>query len=102
LLVGAPDRVEPALLPHGPAGRQRVRVVNAPDVVEMTDAPAAALRRKPRASIRVAAECVARRAAAALVSAGHTCASVMASSSAFGTLAGVDRPALATTIPTRL
>ena len=68
----------------------------------MTDAPAAALRRKPRASIRVAAESVARGDAVALVSAGHTGASVMASYSAFGTLAGVDRPALATTIPTRL
>jgi phosphate acyltransferase len=102
LLVGAADRIEAALLPHGHAGRQRVRVVDAPDVVEMTDAPAAALRRKPRASIRVAAECVARGEAVALVSAGHTGASVMASYSAFGTLAGVDRPALATTIPTRL
>jgi glycerol-3-phosphate acyltransferase PlsX len=67
----------------------------------MSEAPAAALRRKRRASIRVAAECVARGEAVALVSAGHTGASVMASYSAFGTLAGVDRPALATTIPTR-
>ena len=46
LLVGAADRVEAALVPHGHAGRRRVRVVDAPDVVEMTDAPAAALRRK--------------------------------------------------------
>src|SRR5215204_105003 len=102
ILVGATDRVEAALLPHGHGGRTGIRVVEAPDVVEMTDAPAAALRRKPRASIRVAAECVARGEAVALVSAGHTGASVMASYSAFGTLAGVDRPALATTIPTRL
>ena len=101
LLVGAADRVEAALIPHGHAGRRRVRVVDAPDVVEMTEAPAAALRRKPRASVRVAAECVARGEAVALVSAGHTGASVMASYSAFGTLVGVDRPALATTIPTR-
>jgi len=69
--------------------------------VEMTEAPAAALRRKPRASIRVAAECVSRGEAVAMVSAGHTGASVMAAYSAFGVLAGVDRPALATTIPTR-
>ena len=101
LLVGATDRVEAALLPHGQAGRAGIRVVEAPDIVEMTDSPAAALRRKPRASVRVAAECVARGEAVALVSAGHTGASVMAAYSAFGTLAGVDRPALATTIPTR-
>jgi glycerol-3-phosphate acyltransferase PlsX len=101
LLVGARDRVEAALLPHGPSGRQRVRVVDAPEIVEMTEAPAAALRRKRRASVRVAAECVAKGEAVAVVSAGHTGASVMAAYSAFGTLAGVDRPALATTIPTR-
>jgi glycerol-3-phosphate acyltransferase PlsX len=101
LLVGAADRIEAALLPHGPAARDRVRIIDAPDVVEMTEAPAAALRRKRRASVRVAAECVARGDASALVSAGHTGASVMASYSVFGTLAGVDRPALATTIPTR-
>ena len=100
ILVGATDRVEAALVPHGHA-RTGIRVVEAPDLVEMTDAPAAALRRKPRASIRVAAECVSRGEAVALVSAGHTGASVMAAYSAFGTLAGVDRPALATTIPTR-
>ena len=34
----------------------RVRIVDADDVVEMAEAPAAALRRKPTASIRVAAE----------------------------------------------
>jgi phosphate acyltransferase len=101
LLVGARDRVEAALLPHGHSGRRRVRVVDAPEVVEMTEAPAAALRRKRRASVRVAAECVAKGEAVAVVSAGHTGASVMAAYSAFGTLAGVDRPALATTIPTR-
>ena len=101
LLVGARDRVEAALLPHGPSGRQRVRVVDAPELVELTEAPAAALRRKRRASVRVAAECVAKGEALALVSAGHTGATVMAAYSAFGTLSGVDRPALATTIPTR-
>ncbi len=101
LLVGATDRVDAALLPHGPAGRRGVLVVEAPDLVEMTEAPAAALRRKPRASIRVAAECVAKGEAVALVSAGHTGATVMAAYTAFGTLPGVDRPALATTIPTR-
>jgi glycerol-3-phosphate acyltransferase PlsX len=101
LLVGAADRVEAALVPHGSSGRIHVRVIDAPDVVEMTEAPSAALRRKRRASVRVAADCVSRGDAVALVSAGHTGATVMAAYSAFGTLAGVDRPALATTIPTR-
>ncbi len=53
------------------------------------------------ASIKVAAEAVARGDAAALFSAGHTGATVMAAHGAFGMLPGVDRPALAATIPTR-
>jgi phosphate acyltransferase len=101
LLVGARERVEAALVPHGHPTRPGIRVVDAPDVVEMTEAPAAALRRKPGASIRVAAEAVSRGEAVALVSAGHTGAVVMAAYAAFGTLPGVDRPALATAIPTR-
>jgi glycerol-3-phosphate acyltransferase PlsX len=75
--------------------------VHADTVVEMAESPAAALRRKPTASIRVAAEVVARGEAAALFSAGHTGATVMAAHGAFGMLPGADRPALAATVPTR-
>jgi glycerol-3-phosphate acyltransferase PlsX len=67
----------------------------------MAESAASALRRKPRASIRIAAEAVRDGRAHALFSAGHTGASVMASHGAFGPLPGVDRPALATIIPTR-
>ena len=81
------------------SGTLDVRVVDAPDVVEMAESPAQALRRKPRASIRVAAELVARGDAAALVSAGHTGAAVVAAHAAFGMLPGVDRPALAPSVP---
>jgi glycerol-3-phosphate acyltransferase PlsX len=76
-------------------------VVEAPDVIEMAEAPSAALRRKPRASVKVAADLVASRDAVALVSAGHTGATVMSAHAAFGMVPGVDRPALAATIPTR-
>ena len=44
---------------------------------------------------------MARGDAAALFSAGHTGATVMAAHAVFGMLPGVDRPALAATIPTR-
>ena len=78
-----------------------VRVVHAPDVVEMREPPADALRRKPLASIRVATGLVASGEAAAVVSVGHTGAVVMAAHAAFGTIPGVDRPALAAAVPTR-
>lgn len=99
-LVGAKAAIEQALAPHPFWRKQRLAVVDAPDVIAMAD-PAAALRRKPGASIRVAADVVASGGAAALVSAGHTGATVMAAHAAFGMIAGVDRPALATAIPTR-
>ena len=99
-LVGAPDAVAQALDTHADWHDLRVAIVDAPDVIAMTESPAA-VRRKPRASIAVAARLVARREADALFSAGHTGATVVATHAAFGMIAGVDRAALATTIPTR-
>ena len=100
-LVGPAGRLEQELSRHPEVDRERVRIAHADTVIEMAEAPTAALRRKPNASIRVAADAVARGEAAALFSAGHTGATVMAAYSAFGMLPGVDRPALAATIPTR-
>ena len=101
-LVGPTGALEAALAPHPDWRSLGIDIVEAPDVIGMADPPAASLRRKPRSSIRVAAEQVASGDAAALFSAGSTGATVMAAYSAFGMIPGVDRPALATTIPTRL
>lgn len=100
-LVGPTARLEEELAPHVDVDPARVRLIDAAEVVGMAEAPGAALRQKPRASIKVAAELVAGGEAAALVSAGHTGATVMAAYASFGMLPGVDRPALAATIPTR-
>jgi glycerol-3-phosphate acyltransferase PlsX len=101
LLVGDARAIDAELSRHPAVRGLDLQVVDAPDRIEMTEAPAAALRRKPRASIRVAADCVRDGRAQALFSAGHTGAAVMAAHGAFGVLPGVDRPALATIIPTR-
>ncbi len=100
-LVGRAAILEREVLRHPEIDRSRIRVVEASDVITMAESPTAALRRKPAASIRVAADLVARGDAAALFSAGHTGATVMAAHSVFGMLRGVDRPALAATLPTR-
>jgi glycerol-3-phosphate acyltransferase PlsX len=100
-LVGRPDLIAAELSRHTDRATLDVRVIEAGDVIGIAESPALALRRKPRASIRVAAEWVARGEAAALVSVGHTGASVVAAHAAFGMLPGVDRPALAPSVPTR-
>jgi phosphate acyltransferase len=99
VLVGPAEIVRGELARHPDVEHLDVRVADAPEVIGNAESPGLALRRKPGASIKVAADLVARGDAAALVSAGHTGASVMAAHAAFGMLPGVDRPALAATIP---
>ena len=100
VLVGPTAVITSALAPHPDWSSLGLEIVEAPDVIAMTESPAAALRRRPGATIRVAADLVAQKRADALVSAGHTGATVMAAYGAFGTIPGVDRPALAASIPT--
>jgi glycerol-3-phosphate acyltransferase PlsX len=101
LLVGPADQIGAELARHADAATLPITIIDAPDAITMGEAPLAALRRKPRASIKVAAELVASGRAAALVSAGHTGATLVAAHATFGVLPGVDRPALAVTVPTR-
>jgi glycerol-3-phosphate acyltransferase PlsX len=99
-LVGDPVGLETALASHrGPVGLP-ITIVDAPDVIGMDEAPLSALRRKPRASIAVACEDVSAGRALAVVSAGHTGATLIAAHAALGLAPGVDRPALAVLIPT--
>lgn len=100
-LVGPSARIAEELARLGAAESDAIRLVDAPDVVGMAEAPLAALRRKPGASIRVAADLVASGQAACLFSAGHSGATVMASHAAFGMLPHAERPALAVTVPTK-
>jgi glycerol-3-phosphate acyltransferase PlsX len=101
LLVGPRAAIARELDRHPAASSLDVRILDAPDSIGMAESAAAALRRKPRATIRVAAEAVRDGEAAAVFSAGHTGAAVIAAHAAFGRLPGVERPAIATIIPTR-
>lgn len=84
----------------GPSAPGNLSILDAAEVIGMDEAPLLALRRKPRASIKVATDLVARGDASAVYSAGHTGATLMAAHAAFGMLPGADRPALAILIPT--
>ena len=99
-LVGPERLLQETLARHSGAGVDAISIVNAPDVVLMADSPLASLRRKPQSSIRVAADLVASGRASAVFSAGHSGATVLVAHTAFGALPGVDRAALAVTVPT--
>ena len=76
-----------------------IEVVNANDVITMTDSPSHAFRRKKESSLHVAARLVRDGKADALVSAGNTGAVMTVARFVLGTLPSVDRPALAAAFP---
>lgn len=98
-LVGPEDELRREVERAGPAAPP-VAYRHAGSVVDMGESPSRALRLKPDASIRVAADMVASGDADGLVSVGHTGAVVMAAHGALGMMPGVDWPALATGVPT--
>jgi glycerol-3-phosphate acyltransferase PlsX len=101
ILTGPEAILQDEIEVHGGAADAMVRIVDAPDTDAMDESPLTAHRRKPGSSVRVAAALVARGEAAALFSAGHTGATFLSALAAFGVMPGVDRPALAVTVPTR-
>ena len=101
-LVGPIDQLSAGVARvSGGSAPASLSFLDAADYISMDDAPLAALRRKPRASVKVAAEAVARGDADALYSAGHTGATLLSAHAAFGVLRGAERPALAVLVPTR-
>ncbi len=96
-VVGREDVVRPALESRALSGQ--VSLLAAEDVVEMCDAPAVAVRRKRQSSIHVGARAVRDGEWDALVSAGNTGALMAISKMILKTIPGIDRPAIASMIP---
>src|SRR5512142_1288852 len=71
-LVGERSEIDRELARHRDVGSLDIQVVEAADTIGMAEAPGVALRRKPQASIRVAASLAAEGKAAAVFSAGNT------------------------------
>ena len=78
----------------------RLSIRHASQVVEMHESPATVARKKRNSSIWVATELVKSGEASAVVSAGNTGASMVASFFVLGLTKGVERPAIATSLPT--
>ena len=100
VLVGQPEAIERELTTLGRKPDARLRVQAASEVVAMDEALATALRVKKDSSMRVMANLLKEGAAHAAVSAGNTGALMAISRFVLKTLPGIDRPAIATVIPT--
>src|SRR3954470_23912838 len=80
--------------------RERIAIIEAPDVIEMTDKPGAAVRGKPQSSMIVGLKLQADGKSDAFVSAGNTGAQMAASMLVLRLHTGLKRPAIATVFPT--
>jgi glycerol-3-phosphate acyltransferase PlsX len=100
ILVGHQDAIEAELSRGHASLSERLRLRHAAEVVEMDEQPAAALRGKKDSSMRVAIDLVKKGEAQACVSAGNTGALMAISRFVLRTLPGIDRPAIATVLPT--
>ncbi len=118
-LVGNQDRIEQVLeqiaregflSECGKAGKKRrvridiksldIKITHASEVIEMGEAPGQAIRKKKKSSIVLAVSSVAAGSSDALVAAGSTGAAMAASLFGLGRIQGIDRPAIAVTLPT--
>ena len=99
LLVGNEAILDGELSRLAPTGVE-LEIVHAPEVAGMDEKPSDILRRKKNASIQVACRLVRDGAAQGVVSAGHSGASVACGMFIMGRIPGVERPALASLLPT--
>jgi len=98
LLVGQPNVIRTELNRHSRSNLP-IEIVAASEVITMEDHPAQAFRRKKDSSVHVAARLVKDGLADAIVSAGNTGAVMTTAKFIMGTLASVDRVALAAPFP---
>ena len=80
--------------------RKHIEIVEAPDVIGMSDKPTAGLRKKPKSSMIVGLRLQTEGKSDAFVSAGNTGAQMASSAMLLKLQPGLTRPAIATVFPT--
>lgn len=99
ILVGRPEEIEPCLAKY-PGWQKMIEIFPASEVVAMDESPTQATRRKKDSSIRRCADLVKSGEAAGMVSAGNTGAVMSTAKLILRMLPGIERPAIATVMPT--
>lgn len=100
LLVGRQEMVEEELKKYT-YPKEQIQVIPASQVIEMAEPPVAAIRGKKDSSIVVGMNMVKRQEADAFVSAGSTGAVLVGGQVIVGRIRGIERPPLASLIPTK-
>ena len=100
LLVGLPDAIEAELRAANVSVGSRLRIHAASEIVGMDESPQLALRNKKDSSMRVSINMVKSGEAVACVSAGNTGALMATARYVLKMLPGIDRPAIASFLPT--
>ena len=77
-----------------------IKITHAEEVIEMGEAVGQAIRKKRKSSIVLAVDAVAKGSSDAVVAAGSTGAAMASSLFGLGRLTGIERPAIALTLPT--
>jgi glycerol-3-phosphate acyltransferase PlsX len=96
-LVGNRETIQGYIKGH--KKKDSIGVHHCDEVVSMNESPLRAVRQKKRASIRVAFDLAKQGAVDAVVSAGHSGATLAAGILTLGRIEGVERPALASVFP---
>lgn len=99
-LVGRTAAIEAELARYPDLDRERLEVVEAPDVIGMDEKPLQAVRRKPGSSLVTGLGLVAKSRSDAFISAGNTGAILAASTVLLGLFNGVERATVGTLLPT--
>lgn len=99
ILVGLSDAIEAELKTQKYTINPRLRIQHASEVVTMDESPQSALKNKKDSSMRVAINLVKSGEANACISAGNTGALMATARFVLKTLPGIDRPAIASTLP---
>jgi glycerol-3-phosphate acyltransferase PlsX len=99
VLVGRQEVIRPLLVQHNTANLT-LPIVNAPEVIEMGEHPANAVKAKKNSSIVVGMDMVKRGEADAFVTMGNTGAAMAAALFHLGRIKGIHRPALSALYPT--
>ena len=97
-LVGRKNQIEEVLSTNN-LTLNAESIVNADEVIEMGDSPAASLKLKPNSSIVIGAQLVRDKKADAFVSAGNTGAMMAASTLIIGRIPGLGRPTIGAEMP---